>query len=669
MDGEGSESGGPLPSPRVHVMNDDDGDRDSAPPSVVDLANVRYEDTFLFHKLAVPGKVDLTKPRPQEIVNRMVADRLVLGDHPSVVSSTVVSAAPPTPPTPAFPLRASPSRQQFPSPGQTPSPSPLRALPKFHGDDQDQDQHEGDVHPHPHHRFQPQSRRALSPIHEHHSAGRRKGGPSGRDIASRFTNDSPVEPHPNPHAGPSEVPAPVPVIPTMGSEVPDLRSSASNPAVPHPHLNPNPYPDVGAIPRNETAFERRVRLLMEAGNGVGSNPAGRGMSPARSAVESSASHPGYTSTHHRHRHRPTGYSRRRRGSSPDGSEPSGAASVRSSSTSYASTRTRATRTSRASRGSRGSEGSRSSVSRHKAPRSPHRHRRHRSKRDIEEEEAIDRANKEEYIRELDKLAFEGVILGIVPSMSMETWRLRHELERHVRNQTLVRRANFMKNIIKLSAFTLQLVFGRVLNLAGWAEFIAASVDTGEHDASLEQAYRTIWKKGTPNPWMDLSVFIFGSAIMFHFGVPMQAAGGGGGGGSANGGGSGGGSGGGGGGFGSLFQGLMGGLAQSFGGGGGGNLSIGGILQGLMGGFASAGMRGRASPVGSHSPPQTPTSGHGHPQTPTPSPQTPFQDAQSRLRRPSPPPQRPDVPFNGSVPGSGVGAPVPPRPRVPVAAPQ
>ena len=156
--------------------------------------------------------------------------------------------------------------------------------------------------------------------------------------------------------------------------------------------------------------------------------------------------------------------------------------------------------------------------------------------------------KRELIRELDRFAANGTILSFRPTEQHTEEELSHELARHVANDTILQRVAFMKVIIKVGVCVLEMVLKRWLKLKGWSTYISRELDSGKHNATLEQVYRTIWKRGTPNPWLGLVTLIVGSGIGFHCGF-LSAGGSGGGdeGGGGGGGGGGSGTGGGGGG--------------------------------------------------------------------------------------------------------------------------
>lgn len=145
----------------------------------------------------------------------------------------------------------------------------------------------------------------------------------------------------------------------------------------------------------------------------------------------------------------------------------------------------------------------------------HHHRRHREARSQLAE--IERENKMELLIELEKLQAMGVMLSFPLSMDHPEWKLKHELERHLAHQTLVQRVTLVKGIMKLGSMVIRWMCSSFLRLEGWDKYIAQELDTGRYDVSLEQVYRSIWRKGTPNPWMNLGLLIIGSAIAFHVG--------------------------------------------------------------------------------------------------------------------------------------------------------
>lgn len=235
----------------------------------------------------------------------------------------------------------------------------------------------------------------------------------------------------------------------------------------------------------ETPYERTLRELMEPNDGAPPkskspsvhsrthqqpppSPIPKRASSVASAVESSVSHPNHHSTTHR------------RDRDRD----------------------------RRSRHSRHSNGG----------GSYYRHRRSSNDSRLAE---IERENKMELLIELEKLQAMGVMLSFPLSMDNPEWKLRHELERHLAHQTLVQRITLVKGIMKLGSMVIRWLFSSFLRLDGWDKFIGDELDSGKYDASLEQVYRSIWRKGTPNPWVSLGLLVFGSAIAFHVGSVMS----------------------------------------------------------------------------------------------------------------------------------------------------
>ena len=152
-------------------------------------------------------------------------------------------------------------------------------------------------------------------------------------------------------------------------------------------------------------------------------------------------------------------------------------------------------------------------------RSRHRHghsdRRRRSRADSDFE-AIELANKRELIAELDKLALGGTLLAFKPTMDHSVAELRHELERRLANTTLVQRVACIKGLVKVIALVLELVLSTFMRVKNWSVYITENLDTGAYDQSLEQIYRSIWKRGAPSPWVNLGFLIVGSLLGFHF---------------------------------------------------------------------------------------------------------------------------------------------------------
>jgi hypothetical protein len=222
--------------------------------------------------------------------------------------------------------------------------------------------------------------------------------------------------------------------------------------------------------------------------------------------------------------------------------------------------------------------------------------------------------KAEYIRELDRFEQFGVNLTFKPTQEMDLDKLRHEYDRHVANDTLVKRVTVMKIVIQFGAIALEMLATKmkILKLEGWSSYMNIEMDSGKHDAMLEQVYRKIWQRGAPNPWISLAALILGSAAGFHFQFisleSARAAA------AARAGGGGGGGGGGvadgavdasaapspgpmGTGLSAMFGGLLGGLG---GGGGGGMLNM---LGSMVNGRRP--VRGTPAAPAPASPPQTP----------------------------------------------------------------
>ena len=134
---------------------------------------------------------------------------------------------------------------------------------------------------------------------------------------------------------------------------------------------------------------------------------------------------------------------------------------------------------------------------------------------------IERENKMELLIELEKLQAMGVMLSFSLSMEEPEWKLKHELERHLAHQTLVQRVTLIKGMLKIGSIVIRILCSSFLGLDGWDAFIAKELDSGKYDTSLEQVYRQLFRKGTPNPWFSLGLLVIGSAIAFHVGSIMS----------------------------------------------------------------------------------------------------------------------------------------------------
>ena len=127
----------------------------------------------------------------------------------------------------------------------------------------------------------------------------------------------------------------------------------------------------------------------------------------------------------------------------------------------------------------------------------------------------------ELLIELEKLQAMGVMLSFSLSMDEPEWKLKHELERHLAHQTLVQRVTLIKGVLKIGSIIIRVLCSSFLGLDGWDAFIARELDSGKYDTSLEQVYRQMFRKGTPNPWFSLGLLVIGSAIAFHVGSIMS----------------------------------------------------------------------------------------------------------------------------------------------------
>jgi hypothetical protein len=279
--------------------------------------------------------------------------------------------------------------------------------------------------------------------------------------------------------------------------------------------------------------------------------------------------------------------------------------------------------------------------------------------------------KAEIIRELDKYEKFGTNLSFKPRQDMDEDKLRHELERHIANDTIVQRVTVMKIIIQFGTMGLEFFFTKMkfLRLEGWSSYLAIQLNTGKYDATLEQAYRTIWKRGAPNPWFLLVGSILGTALLFHFQVltleQAKAAA------AAGGGGNGGGGGGGGGIFNSILGGLLGGIMGGGNKGGGGGGGGGGGIMGIFNNIVDSQKPERGRPHDS-GPPRAAqgASGHGHTHThththgaPSHGVHIPYQGPQTSHGPPSQPvPPPPPSSAHGHYPSQTLG------PKTPLSAP-
>jgi hypothetical protein len=174
-----------------------------------------------------------------------------------------------------------------------------------------------------------------------------------------------------------------------------------------------------------------------------------------------------------------------------------------------------------SRHDRRGNGSQISHRRYDRDRRHHRHRRNRGSSSDDGDDRgdftdVEISNKRELIAELDKLALGGTLLAFKPTMDHSVSELRHELERRLANTTLIQRVAFIKGIVKIIALVIELVLSTFMRVKNWSVFITENLDTGAYDQSLEQIYRSLWKRGAPSPWLNLGLLVIGSLLGFHF---------------------------------------------------------------------------------------------------------------------------------------------------------
>jgi hypothetical protein len=146
-------------------------------------------------------------------------------------------------------------------------------------------------------------------------------------------------------------------------------------------------------------------------------------------------------------------------------------------------------------------------------------RRSRREREREEQEEaeyeMELQEKQELVRELDKMRSLGATLTLNPSVDMPLWKLRHEHERHSTTTTIVQRVKHIKMGLSVVVYVVEMVAVRFFKrLNGWAKTVTADLESGSYDAALEEIYRSMWGRGPPNPWIQLGFMIVGSAVMF-----------------------------------------------------------------------------------------------------------------------------------------------------------
>lgn len=221
--------------------------------------------------------------------------------------------------------------------------------------------------------------------------------------------------------------------------------------------------------------------------------------------------------------------------------------------------------------------------RHESPASPRRGhddaRSHASigssaSRDIRREKAR-KHERRAYITELHKynIPFEG---------TEQTWELRSLLEGYNANQFLNQRVEMMKTFFRIGILIMERLVLWVApraSLQGWASYVSDELSTGKYDLPLEQISRQFWNKGPPNPWLSMSLMVFGSAAVFLAGGRGSNEGAGGGG--------------------NMLAGVLSSVMSMFGGGGGRGGGGGGFEnRGFLGGNSGGGGGGSGGGSGS-----------------------------------------------------------------------
>lgn len=132
--------------------------------------------------------------------------------------------------------------------------------------------------------------------------------------------------------------------------------------------------------------------------------------------------------------------------------------------------------------------------------------------------AYEDAERSHYLMLLDGLVRRGVQLSRTFGPDDSLQALRMEYERHYISLTAQAQIDYIRNIVLLVVFGLELLngmLGHIFYLKGWGVSVKADMDAGKYDAVLEQLARRYAKFFTPSSEYQLGFMLLMSGIMFH----------------------------------------------------------------------------------------------------------------------------------------------------------
>ena len=119
--------------------------------------------------------------------------------------------------------------------------------------------------------------------------------------------------------------------------------------------------------------------------------------------------------------------------------------------------------------------------------------------------------------ELRRLEQGGSKLSRSFGMADSIESMEYEVERHRIQADTDTSVAFMKDAIKLGLSGLEIVnqkLGPFLMLDGWSDTVTG--DMNRFDPSLKRIYKRLFRRGAPNPFVELAMIIFGSMVLHHF---------------------------------------------------------------------------------------------------------------------------------------------------------
>lgn len=126
--------------------------------------------------------------------------------------------------------------------------------------------------------------------------------------------------------------------------------------------------------------------------------------------------------------------------------------------------------------------------------------------------------KQHYMLLLYKLEKKGYILSRPFTMEDSARSMRLEYERHYIASISENKINYMKRIILMGVFTIELLnsfLGEIFYLKGWGASVKYDIDQGEYEDVLEHLARRYAKFFTPDAEYQLAFMLISSAVMFH----------------------------------------------------------------------------------------------------------------------------------------------------------